>query len=46
VLGFIAFSASCTPQSTLTQEINTLKNPPWAGAFNTLQFNGGVYCAP
>jgi hypothetical protein len=24
----------------------TLLNPPWAGQFNTLQFNAGVYCHP
>lgn len=46
VRGFIAFSASCTPASTLQAEATTLLNPPWGGQFNTLQFNAGVYCAP
>lgn len=46
VRGFISFGAACTPASTLTSEAQTLLNPPWAGAFNTLQFNYGVYCAP
>jgi hypothetical protein len=46
VRGFIAFSASCTPTSTLQTEMNTLTNPPWSGQFNTLQFNAGTYCPP
>jgi hypothetical protein len=46
VRGFIAFSAQCTPTSTLQNEEQTLLNPPWAGQFNTLQFNSGVYCPP
>ncbi|MFI5035539.1 MAG: hypothetical protein ACHQFZ_04980 [Acidimicrobiales bacterium] len=46
VRGFIAFSALCSPTSTLQSEEATLVNPPWAGQFNTLQFNAGVYCAP
>ena len=44
--GFIAFNASCTPTSTLKTQEATLLNPPWAGQFNTLQFNAGVYCRP
>jgi hypothetical protein len=46
VRGFIAFAAACTPKSTLANEMTTLLNPPWAGQFNTLQFNAGVYCPP
>jgi hypothetical protein len=46
VRGFISFGAVCTPTSTLENEAATLENPPWAGQFNTLQFNAGVYCAP
>jgi hypothetical protein len=46
VRGFISFGAVCTPASTLASEASTLLNPPWAGQFNTLQFNAGVYCAP
>jgi hypothetical protein len=46
VRGFIAFSAVCTPSSTLQSEESTLLSPPWAGQFNTLQFNAGVYCPP
>ncbi len=46
VRGFISFGAACTPKSTLQSEASTLANPPWAGQFNTLQFNAGVYCAP
>ncbi len=46
IRGFISFSASCSPTSTLRQEEATLLNPPWSGEFNTLQFNAGVYCAP
>ncbi len=46
VRGFIAFAAVCTPPATLASEEQTLLNPPWAGQFNTLQFNAGVYCAP
>ena len=46
VRGFIAFAAVCTPPGTLASEEQTLLNPPWAGQFNTLQFNAGVYCAP
>jgi hypothetical protein len=46
VRGFISFGAVCTPTSTLANEAATLENPPWAGQFNTLQFNTGVYCAP
>jgi hypothetical protein len=46
VRGFISFGAACAPATTLAQEATTLENPPWAGQFNTLQFNAGVYCAP
>ena len=46
VRGFISFGAVCTPKTSLTNETQTLLNPPWAGQFNTLQFNYGVYCAP
>jgi len=46
IRGFISFSASCSPLSTLQQEEATLLNPPWSGQFNTLQFNAGVYCPP
>jgi hypothetical protein len=46
IRGFIAFSATCTPKSVLKAQESTLLNPPWAGQFNTLQFNAGVYCAP
>ncbi|HUZ40105.1 MAG TPA: hypothetical protein VMU68_01750 [Acidimicrobiales bacterium] len=46
IRGYISFSASCTPKSTLASEAATLLNPPWSGQFNTLQFNAGVYCAP
>jgi hypothetical protein len=46
VRGFISFNAVCTPATTLQNEATTLENPPWAGQFNTLQFNAGVYCSP
>lgn len=46
VRGFIAFSAVCSPTASLKAEEATLLNPPWAGQFNTLQFNAGVYCHP
>ncbi|MCU1364042.1 MAG: hypothetical protein JWM55_1870 [Acidimicrobiaceae bacterium] len=46
VRGFISFGAACTPATTLANEATTLKNPPWGGQFNTLQFNSGVYCSP
>jgi hypothetical protein len=46
IRGFISFSATCSPKSQLKAEEQTLLNPPWAGQFNTLQFNAGVYCAP
>jgi hypothetical protein len=46
VRGYISFGANCTPATTLANEAMTLENPPWAGQFNTLQFNAGVYCAP
>jgi hypothetical protein len=46
IRGYISFSASCTPKSTLASEEATLENPPWSGQFNTLQFNAGVYCPP
>jgi hypothetical protein len=46
VRGFIAFSAVCSPNASLKAEETTLLNPPWAGQFNTLQFNAGVYCHP
>jgi len=46
VRGFISFGATCTPKTALSSETRTLLNPPWAGQFNTLQFNYGVYCAP
>jgi hypothetical protein len=46
IRGFIAFSAVCAPPATLASEISTLANPPWAGQFNTLQFNSNVYCPP
>jgi hypothetical protein len=46
IRGYISFSASCTPTSTLASEEATLLNPPWSGQFNTLQFNAGVYCPP
>ena len=46
IRGYIAFSAVCSPRSTLSSEESTLVNPPWSGQFNTLQFNAGVYCPP
>jgi hypothetical protein len=46
IRGYISFSATCTPTSTLASEEATLLNPPWSGQFNTLQFNAGVYCPP
>jgi len=46
IRGFISFGAACAPATTLANEATTLENPPWAGQFNTLQFNAGVYCAP
>ncbi len=46
IRGFIAFSAVCSPTTTLQNEESTLVNPPWSGQFNTLQFNAGVYCPP
>ena len=46
VRGFIAFSAVCSPTASLKAQEATLLNPPWAGQFNTLQFNAGVYCHP
>ena len=46
IRGFITFNATCTPSSSLKSQENTLLNPPWAGQFNTLQFNAGVYCPP
>jgi hypothetical protein len=46
VRGFITFDAACSPLATLENEATTLENPPWAGQFNTLQFNAGVYCPP
>jgi hypothetical protein len=46
ILGYIAFDGVCTPTASLHAQENTLLNPPWAGQFNTLQFNSGVYCAP
>jgi hypothetical protein len=46
VRGYIAFSAVCTPTTTLAAEVSTLENPPWSGQFNTLQFNASTYCPP
>ena len=46
IRGYISFSAVCNPTSTLLAEERTLLNPPWAGEFNTLQFNAGIYCKP
>jgi hypothetical protein len=46
VRGYISFNAVCTPATTLQSEAATLESPPWAGQFNTLQFNAGVYCSP
>jgi hypothetical protein len=46
IRGYIAFSAVCTPASTLATEVSTLENPPWSGQFNTLQFNASTYCPP
>lgn len=46
IRGFISFSATCSPTSQLKAEEQTLLNPPWAGQFNTLQFNAGAYCPP
>jgi hypothetical protein len=46
IRGFISFNATCSPASTLKAQEQTLLNPPWAGQFNTLQFNAGVYCPP
>jgi hypothetical protein len=46
VRGYITFDAVCSPLTTLENEATTLENPPWAGQFNTLQFNAGVYCPP
>ncbi len=46
IVGYIAFDATCTPTATLRAQEHTLLTSPWAGQFNTLQFNPGVYCAP
>jgi hypothetical protein len=46
ILGYIAFNGACTPTASLHAQESTLLNPPWAGQFNTLQFNAGVYCSP
>jgi hypothetical protein len=46
ILGYIAFSAVCSPTSTLSSEMSTLEDPPWSGQFNTLQFNANTYCPP
>ncbi len=46
IRGFIAFSAACSPATTLQSETSTLLTSPWGGQFNTLQFNAGVYCPP
>jgi hypothetical protein len=46
ILGYIAFNGTCSPTSTLRSQEQTLLNAPWAGQYNTLQFNSGVYCAP
>jgi hypothetical protein len=46
IRGYIAFSAVCSPTSTLATEMSTLVNPPWSGQFNTLQFNSNSYCPP
>jgi hypothetical protein len=46
IRGYVAYGATCTPVTTLQNEMNTLTNPPWSGQFNTLQFNAGVYCPP
>ncbi len=46
ILGYIAFNGVCTPTAALRAQENTLVSPPWAGQYNTLQFNAGVYCAP
>ena len=46
IRGYIAFSAVCSPPTSLKSEESTLLSPPWAGQFNTLQFNAGVYCPP
>ncbi len=46
ILGYIAFNGVCTPTAALRAQEKTLVSPPWAGQYNTLQFNAGVYCAP
>jgi hypothetical protein len=46
ILGYIAFNGTCSPTSALRSQEQTLLNAPWAGQYNTLQFNAGVYCAP
>ncbi|HUV57899.1 MAG TPA: hypothetical protein VMV96_03750 [Acidimicrobiales bacterium] len=46
IRGFITFNATCSPTASLKGQESTLLNPPWAGQFNTLQFNAGVYCPP
>jgi hypothetical protein len=46
IRGYIAFSAVCSPTSTLATEMSTLVSPPWSGQFNTLQFGANSYCAP
>jgi hypothetical protein len=42
VAGYIAFGATCPSAG----EEQTLIGPGWNGAYNTLQFAGGAYCAP
>lgn len=42
VAGYIAFGATCPAAG----EEQTLVGPAWNGAYNTLQFAGGAYCAP
>jgi hypothetical protein len=42
VAGYIAFGATCPASG----EEATLTGAPWNGAYDTLQFTGGQYCAP
>ena len=45
ILGYIAFGSSnaCLAVPWQIQLFNTA---PWSGLYNTLQFDGGIYCRP
>ena len=45
IIGYTAFGSS-NACLAVPWQIQLFNQPPWSGLYNTLQFDGGVYCRP